>query len=305
MANEDEQILVELEPDEGAKPAIKAEAEPVDGVKRLEEQLAAAKAATAAEKERADNERRNREAAQREAAEYAKQVQEARTQTGDAEAEMINTALAAAQSERDSAKAAFKAAFEAGDSEKAAEAQSRISRAEAKILNYEGANAELSTRKPAEKQQETKRAEPPDANQIINSLDIMPEERAWLRAHPEVVTNPALNNELGVAYQRATREKLERGTPEYFAYIEEFMGYAKKAEPKPQEEERTSIVAAPVSRDVRSAATGERVTPQKVKLTPKQVEMAEMMGLSVEDYARGYLQMDQDKRANPEKYALR
>lgn len=312
MSTEDEQILVELEPDEGAKPeaAAKPEPAPEDGVKKLQEQLEAAQKATALAEERVAAERARAQKAEQEAAQRAREAQEARSQSGDAEAGMVSSALSAAQAERDSAMAAYEAAFEAGDSKKAAEAQSRLSRAEAKIVSFEATAAELADRKERQAKTTTEtrqeQHQPADINQVIDGMNLLPTEREWLKAHPEALMDRARNAELDVAYMRATRQGLQRGTPDYFAFIEDFMGYAKKPAAETQSEpERTSIVAAPVSREARSTATGERVSQTKVKLTPKQVEIAEMMGLSVEDYARGYLQMDSDKRANPEKYAIR
>jgi hypothetical protein len=308
----DEPVMVELEPpatgierDEGQDTSKSQETES-DGVRTLKEQLDAAKAATVLAEARATQERKDREEAQRVAEQRTKEVLEARSQTADSEAELINGSLAAAQAERDAAKIAYKSAFEAGDPDKMADAQSRMGRAEAKIVNFEGAAAELASRKEAESKrapEQQQRQYTPE--QLIDANpNLMGVERDWLKAHMDAFTDPARNNELSVGYQRALKAKLTRGTPEYFKFLEEFMGYS-QAEQVNIEDEGDVIVSAPVTRENRSNSTGQANTGNKITLTPEQRELARTMGIGDIEYARQVQALARDKKANPDKYGMR
>jgi hypothetical protein len=131
-------------------------------------------------------------------------------------------------------------------------------------------------------------------------MNLFPTERTWLKAHPDALMDAGRKAELDAAYVRATRQGLVRGTDAYFEFIEKDMGYTKPA--KADGEERTSIVSAPVSRDSRSAATG-RVQSNQITLSPAEREAARNMGVTDIAYARGKLQLQQNKAADPEKYA--
>lgn len=291
----DEPVLVELEP-AGAGPAVdvdpdepeppvraKREPEDDDGAAALERQLAAAK-----EAERAANQR----ALQAEA-----EAERLKARGADAEKELLANELASAQAEEAAAQAELEKAFEIGDAKAMAAAQAKIGRAAAKIVNMEGAVA-------AQADDAKTQANAP-AVDIVTAIDrdpkLMPAEKEWLKAHPEVLTDPMTNRELDVAYSRALREGHKRGTPAYFNYLNEFLGYetARKGD-----DGGTVLAAAPVSRDERSS-TGRRITPTQVHLTPRQREMAALTGVSDAEYARGLLEMEAEKRANPEKFAAR
>lgn len=288
----DEPVLVELEPAD-AGPAVEVDPEPEpparpkrepddDGAAALERQLAAAK-----EAERAANQR----ALQAEA-----EAERLKARGADTEKELLANELASAQAEEAAAQAELEKAFEIGDAKAMAAAQAKIGRAAAKIVNMEGAVAA---------REDDAKTQAAPAVDIMTAIDrdpkLMPAEKEWLKAHPEVLTDAMTNRELDVAYSRALREGHKRGTPAYFNYLNEFLGYetARKSD-----DGGTVLAAAPVSRDERSS-TGRRITPTQVHLTPRQREMAALTGVSDAEYARGLLEMEAEKRANPEKFAAR
>lgn len=313
---DDEPVLVDLDPGEGKEPIVKAEPkQPAvkakeeqppapekkkdDGAARLLEQL------QASEKARKEAERRANEADER--------AREANARVASTETDLVQNGLSAAQAELASAEQELQSAGEAADWGRMAKAQARIGRAAADIRGYERDAAMLAERKEAEAKQpkpepRQEQQMPVDIEQAIDSMQILPAEKIWLKKHPEVMLDAARNQEVAAGYIRATREGLHRGTEEYFKFLDEFMGFAKpapKAEDAGESEERTNVVSAPVSRESRSMANGDRQNRTQVRLSAQEREMADMMGIPYADYARGKLQMDDDKAANPEKFANR
>ncbi|MDE2096872.1 MAG: hypothetical protein KGL39_06455 [Patescibacteria group bacterium] len=309
----DEPVLVELDPGEGKEPVVKPEPkkrakaeepkpepqEPKkqdDGAAQLLAQLNASENA--------------RKAAERKAQEASEQLREAQARTASTEADLVQNGLTAAQAELNAAKQQLKSAGESGDWEALAEAQSKIGRAAADIRSYEREAAELAQRKESEAKRPVVPAQQEqtsvDVVTAIDQMQILPTEKSWLKEHPEVMLDPLRNKELETAYIRATRKGLSRGTTEYFNFLNDFMGFAKAAlsEGENEPEERNSIVSAPVSREVQSV-NGRPSSRTEVRLTPQQREMADLMGISYVEYAKGYLQMADDKAANPEKFQNR
>lgn len=301
----DEPVLVLLDPeptvDDDAPEPAKAEPEKKeDGATLLQKQLEAAQQARLKAEKDTATEREARAKAE-------KDLAAARVRTADSESDAVASGLAAAQAERDNAKAAVKAAFEEGNAEKLAEAQEKLGRASADIREFERAQVTMAERKEQEaKTPVVEQPKPPaDVNEMIDRMQLLPAERDWLKEHPDSLMDRGRNIELDAAYIKATRKGLVRGTADYFKFIEGEMGYVTPAKDDDTDEERTPIVAAPVSRESRSSLSNERVRPNTVQLTPQQREMAALMGVSDVEYARGVQQMDQEKRVNPEKYAAR
>lgn len=292
----DQPILIELpgagEPETEKKPELD------ESAKTLQDQLEALQAANKAfeERERAASERAAK--AERDAAQARRDAEDARKRQNDLESDVITGGLTAAQAERDAAKQALQQAGEAGDWKAIADAQSRIGRAEAKILTFESGAAEVAERKerqpePKQEQQIQRPADPMAA--IDANPNLLPAEREWLKAHPDAVLDTSRNNELSVGYQRAMKKGLVRGTPAYFAELEDFMGYK-----QPDTQERETSVQAPVTPKERGG--DGRPSNGRVTLTPEQRDLAKNMGISEIEYARQVANFDAARRADPDRY---
>lgn len=297
----DEPVLVELEPgttdettvDEPERkpdpPARKKEGSE-DGASVLQTQMEEMRRANAKLARERDDARR--------------EADEARGRAADTEADLIQNGLTAAQSEVKSARAALKAAVESGDTDAQADAQERIARAAADVRDFERAAAVQAEEKERAKTAAPRTPSNPTVEERVDAIpDLTESERRWLKAHPDAITDQQRNNELGVAYHRATKAGHARGTEGYFSFIEEFMGYSKPERTADDRgaDEKTVTVQAPVSRDTRSAATG-RLQSSRVELTSDERKLAATMGISEIAYARGKLQLEAAKRADPEKY---
>lgn len=310
----DQPVLVELEPlptaladdaDASGHDAGTSGPEPDDGAAALQKQLDAAKAATAAAEERADTEHKQRLEAIRAADDARKEADKARSERADTESEAIASGLAAAQAVRDAAKGDLKAAFEAGDSERMADAQERLGRAAADIRDFERAAAAHADRKERDKDTpRTSNDAPQSVEAIIDTMpNLLASERDWLKAHKDSFGDPALDS----AHRRAIREGNARGTPEYFAFVEKALGYRTAAAETTTDDndERNPPVTAPVSRDARSSISGKPTNANRIHLTPDQRQIARDMGISDVAYARGVAQLAANKKSDPEKYSGR
>lgn len=222
--------------------------------------------------------------------------------------EFFGSALEGAKAEGDAAEMELQQANTAGDPAAIAKAQRRLARAESKLVQLEGAQADFDAAPPV-MQQTTQQQQPPVdfMAQVEADPKLLAEEKTWLKAHPEVIIDPRRNAELGVAYDRAVRKGLSRGTPAYFKFLNEFMEYEKPAtngtgdqRQHVQTEEDTNV-AAPVSREISSGSPNDR----RVTLSPEQRELAKSMGLTDIQYAEGVLRLRVEKQENPEKYNRR
>jgi hypothetical protein len=279
-----------------------------DIVQTLNKQIEDLKKSNETAQEQLMSEQQRARQAEQEAAQAARAAEQFRSVAVKSQGDQLKSALDAAQSEQETAKAAYAAALEAGNFVEAADHQAKMSRAAARIVTLENSLANFD-----DNADEPTRAAPApqpravDVHQQIDSNpNFLPAEKTFLKSHPELLTDGQKNAELGVAYNRAMREGLSRGTPEYFAFIEQFMGYksAKQEQRSAQEDDEvdddSTRAAAPVRRD--NSGQRQAVRPTQVKLTPAQRELAANMGISELGYARQFLKLQDEKKSNPEKY---
>ena len=269
--------------------------EPEDAAAKVQKQLEDMQRAGQVERERLTRERD-------EARESARLAQQEHAST---EQQLVTTGLARAQADLSGAKAAYKAAMEAGDYDKAADAQALMSRASAMILAAESAGAEAGQRaEELKRQPQQDRQQAPDPMQAMEaSPQLFPAEKAWFRLHPEAFTDNRMNTRLNDAYFRAEEKGIVRGTPDYFKFIDQHMGYAKPETTTTQDEDTTVMGAAPVTRQNNSVG-GTPQNNSQITLTPEQRQLCSTMGISEVDYAMQLRNMNMDKKANPDRYYI-
>lgn len=293
----DQEILVELPGgvvDDIGKtdPIEKTKTEPTDGAKILQEQLEASQRDQQAQRLRADK-------AEQEAAEARRTAAEATKRTAALEGDVITGGLAAAQAEVTSAKLALQNAGEAGDFKAMADASDRIGRAAAKVLNFEAGAAEIAERPKVEARQEQTRQVTDPMQAVDANPNLLPAEKEWLKAHPDAIVDGKRNTELGVGYERAMKKGLVRGTPAYFAELEQFMGY-KTASNDTEDNDGSRDVSAPVTRSERGG--DGKVTNNRITLSPEEREIAKSMGVSDIEYAKSKQNFEAARKADPDKY---
>lgn len=241
---------------------------------------------------------RNAEAAARRQAEA--EADKARTEVKATQETAINSALAAAKTEADTLQAQITAALESGEYKQAGEIQRKLARAEATILRYEDAKAELEAQKkaaPVEKPAPQQHADP--FENYVSKLS--PRAQSWMRDHKEYATDQKLNAKLIAAHHVAVSEDYTVDSPAYFERIEEHLGLRDIAADedvddgdKPAQEARSPRHSAPVTRDTPTlTSTGTR---NRVTLSRAEVEMAEALGMTREEYARYKLKGQKEGR---------
>lgn len=313
----DQEVLVALEPEEEEektteKPSDKKEdvstdvEVDADTLKTLSDQVEALKASNEAAEKKLKAEQRRAKQAEEAARGLAQQASQFRTIAEASHHESLKGALAAAQSDQEAHKKDYMNFLEAGDFMNAAEAQAKMSRAAARIVDAEKSLAAFelqATNNQDDRQNPPQRQAAPDRTDVDILSDIdqnpnwLPKEKEYLKQHPELLTDSQKNAELGIAYNRAMAKNISRGTPEYFAFLDDFMGY-KKADTR--EDDDPPANGAPVRRD--NAGAGRVTNPNQVKLTPAMREIARNMGISETGYAKQFLKLQSEKQANPEKY---
>ena len=242
--------------------------------------------------------------AQQEAARIAKEreqeVSRYASRAEGAEYEAVLTALSAAEAEADSGQRDLENALNNADNKAAVDAQRRIARAEARLVQLQDGKDALETKR-AEAVERAKNA-PQEQSQRNNltleqSIDAQPtltqSQKDWLKAHPDAWTDQRKNLRLQGAHVEAEDLGYAPGSKKYFAYLEDRLGY-KPDDPddeEPEDQPRRKIVSAPVSRDNISTRSG-RPSKSTITLTVKQREAAAIAGVDEITYARQMVKLD-------------
>lgn len=276
---EEEIIVTDAQEAEALKPDAKnEEISPEIGIEALRQQLDMEKAA------RAEAERRAR-TAESNASKASLEVQ-------DSNLQLIVSAIDSVNRTNTMLKRDYAAAMSAGNFEQAAEIQSQMSINGAKLLQLENGKAALSEKlknPPPQSHQP-----PPDPVEAIAS-QLSPRSAAWVRAHPECVNDKRLYMKMIGAHNIAIADGYVADTDEYFSEIERQLGYRKPqtAVQDDENEEPTSMAAKPMAKKApppaapssRAASNGSGGR-NTVTLTREEREMANIMGMTPEEYAK-------------------
>jgi hypothetical protein len=261
----DDDIEVQVENDaDDALDVVK----PEEGIADLKRQLDEERA------RRAEVERRNHELAQ--------QAHAARLDKEDTDIQLVSSAIDTLDRDTELLKQSLQYAMQTGDHARQVEIQEEISDNKAKLLQLRN-GLEAMKSKP--------KAPPPQVNRDpveAFAAQLTPRSADWVRAHPDFVRDPVKNRKMIAAHELAVADGHIPDTDGYFAAIEETLRV--KPQAKVAEEEATASAAkvvqrrdaapaaAPVSRGQQSRNT--------VRLTAAEREMAEMMNMKPEEYAK-------------------
>lgn len=223
-----------------------------------------------------------------------KENQRTRSDVVSAEMLAVNNAIANTEHERADAKQAYKAAMEAGDFEAAAEAQAKLSEVAVKAQRIKEGKAEL------ERRAEAAKAQTDPLEQYVSQLS--PQSAAWIRRHPETVSDPGKRDLLQRAHYKALGEGLRPDTDAYFQHMDVEMGYAQRQaaaddldDDPPLQQRQQAAPAAPPSRG--GAAQAPQARPNVVRLTAAQREIAAACGMTDAEYAKQLLAIQRETGA--------
>lgn len=286
IASSAEEQIVNVE-----EPVIEAaEPEADDASQALQKQLAELRKSEELARQRADQAVKDREAALASARERETQIAKFQKEAQQSQADAINSALAAATSDAEKAQQDIENAASLGDTKGQAEAYRRLARAEANIARLEDGKTEIEARQ--------KEPQPQPQQQPIDPIDRMPipdQAKSWLRSHNDYLTNPRLNAKINAAHYDLLEEGYVAYTPEYITAMEEKLGLRQRQQEPQVQQQRSSIMSAPVSRDVPTSTPQQR--NGQIRLTAAQREAAKLAGVTEKTYAE-QLQKLNEMRSN-------
>jgi len=286
----EELILMDDSPEEVTKVAANDEETPEQGIAELKAKLEKEQIA------RAEAERRMRE--------HQMATQKAQHEVQDGNLMLIKSAINTVKQSTDSLKANYKAALASGDYDRAVDIQEAMSVNAAKLLQLENGQAALEQKlaNPVQPIQQT--LDP--VEQVASQLS--PRSANWVRNHPECVRDQKLYAKMVGAHNFAVADGYVPDSDAYFDFIERSLGYRSapeqsesvEAAENPQStaasvrQQRTSAPAAPTSR----TASSNNGRPNVVKLTASEREIAEMMKMTPEEYAKNKVLAQKEGRFN-------
>lgn len=239
-----------------------------------------------------------------------RQIQEAFQRASAAERETVTvkrdavgTILEKLGADKDAARRDLIAAHEAGDFIKVADAQDRLSMANARIVEAEKGKMVLDdeAKNPQGRQIQDSASDPVE---VVARTMQSRRSADWIRQHPEVVVNGAVAPAAMSAHFSVIDKGLAPDSDAYFEHLEGAIN-GRRAEPRQQERQPSgrdmnrSPTSAPVNRDVVQAPGAQR--PGSIRLEPHEVQTA------VDTYAPLYPKESRDqllKRYAQDKMAL-
>ncbi len=179
-------------------------------------------------------------------------------------------------------------AFEVGDHTAASSIQREISRNEAKLAQLESGKQQMEAAPKVTAPQPT--GDPVEAVASDIARGGAPRSAEWVRNHPEYVRDQRLNARMLAAHNLAITDGLQVDSDAYFNAVETTLGirgqdnsaYSDASQPA---QRRAAPAAAPVSR----SGTGDGRQTNRVTLSAEEREMAQMSGLSEQEWARNKL----------------
>lgn len=276
-------VATEVVDDKGAaesKTVDKTVVTPEQGLEQLKKQL--------------EDEKALRQVAEQRASDASRAEAAARGEVQTSQLDLVKGAIERLTESSDMLESQYADALAAQDHKAAAKLQRQMSDNSAKLIQLEAGKKALES---APKPVPRVAADP--VEQFAGSLS--PASATWVRAHPEFVRDSHKNRQMIAAHELALARGIKVDTPEYFASVEKTLDLTPavaKVDPTPDPTAdaaqasggRAAPAAAPVSRS--NGAHGNR--PNVVKLTPQEVEMAGIMGMSVEDYARNKMALKKE-----------
>lgn len=274
---DDDEIVVSLPPefdiDDGAT-VVKVE--PVKKAEQADDPIADLKGQFATLQSSHHQVTQRASQAEQRATQAEQQLEASRKDVVTSQLDTVASGLEAAESEAKAAEQAYTVAFEAGDGAAMARAQRSIAKAEARIGRLQEAEADLkdqstTTKTPVREQQRTAPSDPVERF----TANMAPRAAAWIRSHPECVTDTAKNDAMMKTHYKALADGLTEGGDEYFAMLDEMAsaGYvkpgaakreaAKADEPTTTTQRRPSAPVAPVNGSGGNAGGGTTVTLTK------------------------------------------
>jgi hypothetical protein len=258
-------------------------------------------------KKQLEDERAGRADAERRAQEASEAELRARGETQTTQLDLVTNAIATVKQSQKGLRTEYATAMAAQDFEKLAEIQEAMGDNSARLLQLENGKTAL------------EKAPKPTPRPVSDPVEqfaqrLTPQSGAWVRAHPDYVRDPKKNREMLAAHEIALARGHAADSPGYFSSIEKTLDIAgdlpgngagthievdagddpMKDAAKAAPQRRAAPAAAPVTRSGNGAGNRRNV----VTLTPAEVEIASMMQMTPEEYARNKMALVKDGKLN-------
>jgi hypothetical protein len=267
---DEEELTLELAPEEEPEVVEAPQEEEPAYITELKRQLAEEKAA--------------RIKAEQQAHQANRETHKARSEVDETNLQLVVNAIDTVNRDLELLGQAHTYALQSGDFDRATKIQREMSANEAKLLQLNNGK-EAMENAPRQPEPQMAPADPVEAF----AAQLSPRSAEWVRKHPEFVRDQRLNAKMIAAHNLAVADGIPTDTDEYFAAIEETL----KVTPKPVQTETDDQFSAKVvrRRDAAPAAApanrgNQSASSNVVRLTAAEREMADMMGMKPEDYAK-------------------
>lgn len=242
--------------------------------------------------------------AEKRAREMQHHATRANMEVQDTNLQLIHSAMDNVKRNSDILKQHYAAALQAGAFDKAAEIQEHMAINSAKLLQLENGRAALQAKLEQQQNQPAPQIADP-VEQVASQLS--PRSAAWVRNHPQCITDKRLYQKMVGAHNIAVADGYSPDTDEYFDFIEQQMGF-RKAPARVTEievDEPLSAASAPAQKrgapppaPSSRAASGSGGSKNVVRLSSEEREMAQMMGMTPEEYGKNKLALKREGKLN-------
>lgn len=273
-------IIVE-HAEETRQPAKKVSLEPDKVLSELENKLAA--------------ERKARLEAEQRARLAAAQAEKAKSEVADTNYHLVESAIETLKREKELVKQSLADAHAQQDFSRVAELQDVLAKHNSDLNDLQrGQKAMKQEAERAPRQHDYDGGMAPQADLIDQiAASVTPRSAAWINANRDSLNNEKVIKKMFRAHEDAVDDGIQPDSDEYFEYIEARLSLSRSNDggDMPQKaQKRSAPPAAPVSR----GGDGMGSRPNVVRLTPEQREMAEMMGMTDQEYARNLLALEKE-----------
>lgn len=244
---------------------------------------------------RLEQEKQARFEAEQRARLAAAQAERAQVEVADTNYHLVESAIETLKREKQIVKQELVAAHAQQDFERIAELQDQLSKHNADLNALKSGKKAMKKEGPPVQNQIPVQQYAPPQGELIDQIAaaVTPRSAAWINANRDSLNNQKSINKMFRAHEDAVDDGIQPDSDEYFRYIESRLGFS-GSDDAPQSTRRASPPAAPVSRG--GNGTGSR--PNVVRLTPEMREMAQLMGMTEQEYAKNLLELQKEGKVS-------
>jgi hypothetical protein len=243
-------------------------------------------------REQLEAERAGRAAAEKKLHQAAREVHIARNEVDETNLQLVVNAIDTVSRDIELLSQAHTQAMQNGDFDRATKIQREMASNEAKLLQLNNGREAMESA-PRQPEPQMPPADPVEAF----AAQLSPRSADWVRRHPEFVRDARLNSKMIAAHNLAVADGIPTDTDDYFAAIEETLKIgSRNVQADTGDQHAAKVVqrrdaapaAAPANRGNQSTSSNV------VRLSAAQREMAEMMGMKPEEYAKNMVALKKE-----------